>query len=60
LLSGKGSQAETDITILNAAALLQTAGKAKSLIDAAAMAREALLSARAGKVLDAYIEASRD
>src|SRR6185437_1231445 len=60
LLSGKGSQAETDITILNAAALLQTAGKAKSLIDAAAMAREALLSAGAGKVLDAYIEASRD
>lgn len=60
LLSGKGTQAETDITILNAAALLQTAGKAKSLIDAAAMAREALLSAGAGKVLDAYIEASRD
>jgi len=60
LLSGKGSQAETDITILNAAALLQTAGKAKSLIEAAAMAREALLSAGAGKVLDAYIEASRD
>ena len=59
LLSGQGSQAENDIVILNTAALLHTAGKAASLIDAADEAREALLSGRAGRVLDLYIEASR-
>jgi anthranilate phosphoribosyltransferase len=59
LLSGDGSQAETDITILNAAALLHTAGKAASLRDAAAAARDVLLAGQAAKVLDSYIEASR-
>ena len=59
LLSGDGSQAETDITILNAAALLLTAGKAESLKEAAGAARDVLLSGRAAKVLDSYIEASR-
>ena len=59
LLEGRGSSAETDITILNAAALLHTAGKAASLKDAAAEARDVLISARAAKVLDSYIEASR-
>jgi anthranilate phosphoribosyltransferase len=59
LLSGKGSQAESDITVLNAAALLHTAGKAASLKDAAAQARDVLLSGRSASVLDAYIEASR-
>ncbi len=58
LLHGQGSQAEQDITVLNAAALLLTAGKAGSLRDAADLAREALLSGRAGIVLDAYVEAS--
>jgi anthranilate phosphoribosyltransferase len=59
LLSGNGSQAENDITILNAASLLHTAGKAASFKDAAAEARDVLLSSRAARVLDAYIEASR-
>ena len=59
LLAGDGSRAEQDITILNAAALLLTAGKAASLREAAGLAREALLTGRAGAVLDAYIEASR-
>jgi anthranilate phosphoribosyltransferase len=59
LLAGTGSTAETDITVLNAAALLHTARKAATLKEAAALAREALLSGRAAEVLDGYIEASR-
>ena len=59
LLDGGGSAAERDITILNTAALLLTAGKAADLRQGAAQARDALLSGRAGKVLDAYVEASR-
>ena len=56
--TGEGNQAEQDITILNAAALLLTAGKVASLRDGADLARDALLSGRAGAVLDAYVEAS--
>jgi anthranilate phosphoribosyltransferase len=59
LLEGRGSEAESDITILNAAALLRTAGKGETLKDAAGLARDALLSGGAAKVLDNYIEASR-
>jgi anthranilate phosphoribosyltransferase len=59
LLCGDGSQAETDITILNAAALLHTAGRTESLKEAAGEVRDVLLSGRAAKVLDSYIEASR-
>ena len=59
LLSGGGSRAEQDITILNSAALLLTAGKAASLREGAELARDALLSRRAGAVLNAYVEASR-
>jgi len=59
LLEGRGSDAESDITVLNAAALLQTAGKADTLKNAADLARDALLSGGAAKVLDSYIEASR-
>ena len=59
LLLGRGSQAETDITILNAAALLHTAAKANTLKDGADAARDVLLSGAAAKVLDKYIEASR-
>ncbi len=58
LLAGDGAIAENDIVILNAAALLQTAGKAATLKDGAGEAREALLSGAAGKVLNRYIEAS--
>jgi anthranilate phosphoribosyltransferase len=59
LLDGKGSREETDIVILNTAALLLTAGKAASMRDGAALARDALLSGAGGKVLAAYVEASR-
>ena len=58
LLDGEGAQAEQDIVILNAAALLFTAGKAETLEDAADVARDALLSGKSGQVLDRYIEAS--
>ena len=58
LLHGEGAQAEQDIVILNAAALLFTAGKAATLKDAAGLARDALQSGKAGQVLDLYIEAS--
>jgi anthranilate phosphoribosyltransferase len=59
LLEGRATKAETDITILNAAALLHTAGKTETLKDAADLARDVLLSGKAGKVLDSYVEASR-
>jgi anthranilate phosphoribosyltransferase len=58
LLEARGSDAERDIVILNAAALLHTAGKAATIKDAAALARGALLSGRAAQVLDRFIEAS--
>jgi anthranilate phosphoribosyltransferase len=58
LLGGRGSEAEQDIVVLNAAALLLTARKAASLREAAEIARDGLCSGRAGGVLDAYVEAS--
>ena len=58
LLAGQGSRAENDIVALNAGALLMTAGKAADLRAGTDLAREALLSGRAGAVLDAYVEAS--
>lgn len=60
LLDGEGSPAESDIVILNAAALLYTAGKSASLKDAVGVARDALLSGKSGKILDLYVEASND
>lgn len=60
LLDGDGSKAESDIVILNTAALLHTAGKAETLRDAADIARDALFSGRSGRLLDLYVEASRD
>lgn len=59
LLNGRGNPAEQDIAILNTAALLLTAGKSASLREGADLARDALLSGGAAKVLDSYIEASR-
>ena len=58
LLAGQGTQAENDIVILNTAALLLTAGKATDLTDGAGQAREALLSGKAGLLLDKFVEAS--
>jgi anthranilate phosphoribosyltransferase len=60
LLAGNGAQAEQDIVILNAAALLLTAGLCGTLREGADRAREALLDGKAKPVLDAYAEASRD
>ena len=59
LLEGRGSAAEADITILNAAALLHTAGKAASLKEGADLARDVLLSGEGAKLIARYIEASR-
>ncbi len=58
LLAGQGTAAENDIVILNSAALLMTAGKANDLVDGAGQAREALLSGKAGVVLDRFVEMS--
>lgn len=58
LLGGRAARAEQDIVILNAAALLMTAGKAETLRQGAAAARDALDSARAAEVLDRFVEAS--
>ncbi|HET7815962.1 MAG TPA: anthranilate phosphoribosyltransferase [Sphingomicrobium sp.] len=58
LMDGSGSPAEQDMVILNAAALLLTAGKVGDLREGAGVARDALLSGRAGAVLDAFVEAS--
>jgi anthranilate phosphoribosyltransferase len=58
ILRGGGERAENVIIALNAGALLMTAGKAATLRDGATMARDALLAGKAGKVLDAYVEAS--
>lgn len=60
LLDGGGSAAERDIVILNTAALLMTAGLTDDLRTGAGMAREALLSGAAGRILDRYVEASND
>jgi anthranilate phosphoribosyltransferase len=58
LLAGRASDAERDIVILNTAALLMTAGRAATLTEGAAQARDALLAGDAGKVLVRYVEAS--
>ena len=60
LLDGEGNKVEEDITALNAAALLATAGTAGTLRDGFAMARDALRSGAAGKVLRRFVEASND
>ena len=60
LLGGLGNKAEEDITILNTAALLTTAGKAASLPAGADMARQAIASGAAAGALASFVEASRD
>ncbi len=59
VLGGRGTRAEEDIVILNAAALLHTAGLAQTLLEGAALARDALASGGAAKVLAEFVEASR-
>ena len=58
LMDGGGNSSEQDIVVLNTAALLLTAGRCGSLSEGAGQSREALLSGKAGAVLDDYIEAS--
>lgn len=58
LMSGEATQAEQDMVLLNAGALLMTAGKAGDIGEGTARARDALMSGGAGKVLDAFVEAS--
>jgi anthranilate phosphoribosyltransferase len=59
LLDGAGEPAERDIVTLNAGALLMTAGRSATLSEGVAAARDALASGAAGKVLDAFVDASR-
>jgi anthranilate phosphoribosyltransferase len=59
LLGGTASRPEEDIVILNTAALLMTAGKAGTLKEGAALARDSLSSGRAAQVLKAFVETSR-
>jgi anthranilate phosphoribosyltransferase len=58
LLEGRGTGAEEDIVILNTAALLHTAGLATTLREGATLARDALASGGAAKVLAEFVEAS--
>lgn len=59
LLSGDGSRAEQDIVAFNTGALLMTAGRAATLREGTAQALDLLRSGAAGRVLDAYVGASR-
>ena len=58
LLAGAGAKAEQDITALNAGALLLIAGKAASLREGVEQGRDVLRSGEAGRVLNAFVEAS--
>ena len=58
LLSGKGNPAEADIVALNAGALLMIAGLSADLRMGVALARDALSSGKAGRLLVNYVEAS--
>jgi len=60
LLQGRGSGPEEDIVILNTGALLHTAGRANGLREGAVLARDALASGGAAKVLAEFVEARRD
>lgn len=58
LLSGSGEPAERDLVLINAGALLLTAGLGDDLKSGVELARDALGSAKALKLLDRYVEAS--
>jgi anthranilate phosphoribosyltransferase len=60
LLAGAGAKAEQDMTALNAGALLLTAGRVASLREGTEQAQDALRSGEAGRVLNAFVEASHD
>ena len=58
LLEGRTEGAERDIVLLNTAALLTTAGLSADLRMGVALARDALRSGAARRLLSAFIEAS--
>jgi anthranilate phosphoribosyltransferase len=60
LLAGRAGAAERDLVVLNAAALLHTAGKAATLKQGAAMAVDAIASRDAATLAKRFIEASND
>jgi anthranilate phosphoribosyltransferase len=60
LLNGTGNQAESDLVCLNAAALLMTAGLSEDLRMGVVLARDALKSGKAGRLLSRFVEASND
>jgi anthranilate phosphoribosyltransferase len=60
LLLGGVVGAEADLVALNAGALLMTAGLSADLRMGVALARDALRSGRAGRLLSRFIEASND
>ena len=57
-LAGTGDPAHADVVMLNSGALLATAGLATGLADGVAMARDALASGAARRLLGAFVEAS--
>ena len=59
LLDGQGPPGESNMVVLNTAALLMASGLSGDLRQGAALARHHLASGAAGKLLDRYIEASR-
>ena len=58
LLHGRGSEADAGVVALNSGALLWTAGVADSFADGTVRALDAMRSGSAGKLLDAFVEAS--
>jgi anthranilate phosphoribosyltransferase len=60
VLAGRAAGPEEDIVVLNTAALLLTAGKAGTLPEGAALARDAVHSGRAAAALQRFAEKSRD
>ena len=58
LLGGQGETAERDLILINSGALLMIAGLSADLRMGVALARDALASGKAGRLLTRYVEAS--
>lgn len=58
LLEGRSEPAGRDLVLINAGALLMTAGPSRDLMRGVALARDALLSGAAARLLSRYVEAS--
>ena len=59
VLSGAGKEADESVVVLNAAALLLTAGRAENLRRGTVLALDAIRGGGALKVLESFVEASR-